>query len=196
MNKFLIFSAVALGSLTTPVQAQQVSEVVAMLQRDGAITFVAIREFRTRQFDMLDKDKSGGLSEEEASGSLSIVGGRGGRAGVAVAGPDAGMSDDKRAERIKKMRERRQQRGDGQGAGQGRGGLMGAGGNPFARMQFMAADGDFDGQLTRAEFIEAPMPQLVRIDKDMDGRLTVEEIQTAQSAAGAGGAMQMDGGGQ
>jgi hypothetical protein len=196
MNKFLIFSAVALGSLATPAQAQKVSEVVAMLQRDGGITFTAIREFRARQFDMLDKDKSGGLSEEEASGSLSIAGGRGARSGVGSSGPAAGMSDDKRAERIEKMRERMQQRGGGQVVGQYRGGMMGTGGSPFARMQFMAADGDFDGQLTRAEFIEAPMPQLVRIDKDMDGRLTVEEIQTAQSAAGAGGAMQMEGGGK
>jgi hypothetical protein len=187
MKKLYFLIGMPLMTVANPVQAQQISEVVATLQRDGAITFTAIREMRTAQFDTLDKDKSGGLSEEEASGALSIAGGRGARA----QGGDSAVSDEQRAERMKRMQERMKQRG-GQGGQMRPGGAMGAGagggGNPLARMQFMAADGDFNGQLTKAEFIEAPMPQLVRADTDMDGRLTVEEIQALQAAGRPGAA--------
>jgi hypothetical protein len=195
MKKLCFLPAMPLMIVATPVQAQQISEVVATLQRDGGITFTAIREMRAAQFDTLDKDKSGGLSEEEASGALSIAGGRGGGrgggGGARAQGGDPAVSGEQRAERMKRMQERMKQRG-GQGGQMRPGGAMGAGagggGNPLARMQFMAADGDFNGQLTKAEFIEAPMPQLVRADTDMDGRLTVEEIQALQAAGRPGAA--------
>jgi hypothetical protein len=205
--KKVIFIAAMIGGLSMPsvASAQGAESLVSILQRDGVISFAAIREARTQQFDTLDKDKSGGLSQDEASGALSIGGGRRpGGAGMAGGGQGRGqgggggmaganMSDDERAKRRKAMRERMEQGGGAQGGmrqGGGQGGRRGAmaqgGGNPMERMQFTSADGDFNGSLSKAEFVEAPFPMLVSMDKDMDSRLTIEEI---QAAPGRGGGM-------
>jgi hypothetical protein len=205
-KKILIAAALGSLSLSSLALAQGTASLVETLQRDGVISFAAIRDARALQFDTLDKDKSGGLSQDEASGALSIAGGRrpggagmagGGQgAGMAGGGQGAGMagnnmSDDERAKRRKAMRERMEQRGGGQGGQGGQGGRRGAmaegGGNPLERMQFTSADGDFNGSLSKTEFVEAPFPTLVAMDKDMDSRLTVEEI---QAAPGRGGRMQ------
>lgn len=198
MQKPYLIALATIGmSLPCMAAAQGTASVVEILQRDGAISFINIREARAQQFDLLDKDKSGGLSAEEASGALSVAGGqRPGGAGMAgrrqQGGAMAGgtMSDDDRAKRRKAMRDRMQQGGGRQDGmrrgGGGRGAMAQGDGNPFERMQFMAADGDFNGVLTKAEFVEAPLPTLVGMDKDMDGRLTVEEIQAAPRRGGGG----------
>jgi hypothetical protein len=199
MRKTIMLAAICAACVSTPASAQGTASVVEILQRDGAISFAAIREARGQQFDLLDQDSNGGLTQEEAAGALSIAGGRQGAGQMGGAGQKqgarrgggAGMTEEQRA----KIRERRQQRGMGrgdrhgqQGQGQGRrGAMMQNGGNPLEGMQFMSADGDFNGELSKVEFVEAPFPLLVSMDKDMDSRLTVEEI---QAAPGRGGGMQ------
>jgi hypothetical protein len=71
------------------------------------------------------------------------------------------------AEEIQAMRA--QAAGDGvQGRGSRRGGR---GGDPIARH-----DADGDGQLSQAEFVDAPFPALERFDRNNDGRLTRDEL--------------------
>ncbi|MGL5838282.1 MAG: hypothetical protein ACRCY3_07250 [Sphingorhabdus sp.] len=198
MKKILI--ALTLAGIGTHVQAQEMSELIGKLQNDGYVSIADIREMRSKQFDTLDKDKSGGLSSEEAQGALSIAnrgGGQGG--GTMMQGRRGeGMSAEQRKAMRERMQQARRNGGEGGGSRQGRKGAggMAGGGNQLGRMQFMAADGDFDGQLTRIEFIEAPIPMLVEADKDMDTRITVEEIQQLRNATAsrAGAAMPgMDG---
>ncbi len=47
----------------------------------------------------------------------------------------------------------------------------GRGGDPITRL-----DADGDGQLSRAEFVDAPFPALERFDRNEDGRLTRDEL--------------------
>jgi hypothetical protein len=196
MKKLVMIAMLA--GFSTPANAQEVSELVGALQTNGYISLAQIREMRGKQFDTLDKDKSGGLSQDEAQGALSIAGRRGGQGGGggmaggrmgggAGAGGAANMTEEQRKAMRERMQQRQREGGQGGGMGGGRRGQRGAGGGAggpgaaLGQMQFMAADGDFDGQLTRAEFVEAPIPTLVGADKDMDGRISVEEIQAMQA---------------
>ena len=56
----------------------------------------------------------------------------------------------------------------------------GGGGGRGAGYAFLAADADFDGALTQAEFVEAVIPMLARIDTNMDSRLTRDELAAAR----------------
>jgi len=49
---------------------------------------------------------------------------------------------------------------------------------------FLIADLDFSGDLSRTEFVEAPIPLLASIDANMDSRITQEEIAQARGAMG------------
>jgi hypothetical protein len=201
----ILMIGAATAALSAPASAQDTGGLVAALQANGFVSIAQIRDMRGRQFAALDKDGSGGLSPDEAEGALSIAGGRrpggagpgaaGGRGGGGAGGMAGGMSDEQRA-RMREMMRQRMANGEGrrgqQGGAMGKGGgAMGASGqNPLGRMQFVSADADFDGSLSKAEFVEAPVPMLVGLDKDMDGRLTVEEIQAAPGRGGGGGDMQ------
>ena len=149
--------------------------IVLDVNHDGEISASEIAN-AAAALKTLDKNKDGKLTADEVQPDF---GGRGGRGGPERGGPERGGTE----------------RG-GTGRGPGRevpGGIPergaergGPGGQANAASRLMGFDENKDGKLSKDELPERMQPLMARMDRDADGFLSKEELETMGGAGGRG----------